>query len=470
MLAKDISALRNESTCGYRGKGASGCERSKPGATQGGCCFDGARNALLPISDVAHIVHGPISCTGTSWDTRGSRSSGPALFRTGMTTALSDVEVIMGGSEQRLVDAITHAVTEFNPAAVFVYVTCLPAMLGTDIESITRTASERWQIPVLTVDCAGFYGNKNFGQRIAGDMLLRHVIGTREPDPIPKVADRPGIRTHDVNLIGEWNVGGEFWNVAPLFDELGLRILCTLSGDSRYRNVQTMHRAEVNMLVCSKALRKLARKLEERYQTPFFEGSFYGVTDTSEALRSFARVIGDPELVARTEQVVAREQRWVAKELASMRTHLAGKRALIFSGGFKSWSTVSAVQDLGMTVVATGIEKSTDEDKDRIRRLLGADARLLDNNDQTALLRTFEECNADILIAGDRYIYPSLKARVPFLDLDHVRDIGYSGYTGAVEFARRILAAVEHPVWQQVRRPPPWERAVTVRCARKNAA
>jgi len=318
MLAKDISALRNESTCGYRGKGASGCERSKPGATQGGCCFDGARNALLPISDVAHIVHGPISCTGTSWDTRGSRSSGPALFRTGMTTALSDVEVIMGGSEQRLVDAITHAVTEFNPAAVFVYVTCLPAMLGTDIESITRTASERWQIPVLTVDCAGFYGNKNFGQRIAGDMLLRHVIGTREPDPIPKVADRPGIRTHDVNLIGEWNVGGEFWNVAPLFDELGLRILCTLSGDSRYRNVQTMHRAEVNMLVCSKALRKLARKLEERYQTPFFEGSFYGVTDTSEALRSFARVIGDPELVARTEQVVAREQRWVAKELASM--------------------------------------------------------------------------------------------------------------------------------------------------------
>ena len=470
MLQRDISALRNEPTCGYRGKGLSGCERSKPGATQGGCCFDGARNALLPISDVAHIVHGPISCTGTSWDTRGSRSSGPALFRTGMTTALTDVEVSMGGSERRLVDAIAYAVTEFTPAAVFVYVTCLPAMLGIDIEAVTRAASARWQLPVLTVDCAGFYGNKNFGQRIAGDVLLRYVIGTSEPDPVPKVAERPGIRTHDVNLIGEWNVGGEFWNVAPLFDELGLRILCTLSGDSRYRDVQTMHRAEVNMLVCSKALRNLARKLEECYKTPFFEGSFYGVTDTSDALRSFARGIGDPELEARTERVVAREQLWVAKELAPMRARLTGKRALIFSGGFKSWSTVSAVQDLGMTVVATGIEKSTDEDKDRIRKLLGEDARLLSNNDQEALLRTFEECNADILIAGDRYIYPSLKARVPFLDLDHVRDIGYAGYSGAVEFARRIVNAVEHPVWQQVRRPPPWERAVAFGCSRKNAA
>ena len=140
----------------------------------------------------------------------------------------------------------------------------------------------------------------------------------------------------------------------------------SMSGDSRYRDVQTMHRAEVNI-----------------------EGSFYGVTDTSEALRAFARAIGDPELAARTEQVVAREQLWVAKELAPMRARLAGKRALVFSGGFKSWSTVSAVQDLGMTVVATGIEKLTDEDKDRIRKLLGADARLLDNNDQEALLRTF---------------------------------------------------------------------------------
>ena len=83
--------------------------------------------------------------------------------------------------------------------------------------------------------------------------------------------------THDVNLIGEWNVGGEFWNVAPLFDELGLRILCTFSGDSRFREVQTMHRAKANMVVCSKAMLNVARKLKEDYGTPFFEGSFYGV-------------------------------------------------------------------------------------------------------------------------------------------------------------------------------------------------
>jgi len=468
MRANELSALRIEPSCGYQSQRKNSCARPQPGATQGGCCFDGARNALLPISDVAHIVHGPISCTGTSWDTRGSRSSGSTLYRTGMTTALSDIEMTMGGGEQRLHEAIGQAVTMFSPAAVFVYITCIPAMQGSDVEAVTRAASSRWRVPVIAIDCAGFYGNKNFGQRIAGDALFQHVIGKREPDPIPEAARRPGIRTHSVNLIGEWNVGGEFWNVAPLFDELGLRILCTLSGDSRFRDVQTMHRADANMVVCSKALMRVARRLEETYRTPFFEGSFYGASATSESMRAFGRLLGDDNLVERIEQVVAREEQWVAKQLAPIRARLAGKRALIFSGGFKSWSTVSAAQDLGMTVVATGIEKSTDEDKARIIRLLGPNARLLDNNDQGAILRTFEECHADILIAGDRYIYPSLKARIPFLDLDHVRDIGYAGYLGAVEFAKRIVAAVEHPVWQQVRHAPPWNWNVNL--PHKNAA
>jgi nitrogenase molybdenum-iron cofactor biosynthesis protein NifE len=453
----DVYTLREESACTHNSKAKAGCERPQPGATQGGCCFDGARNALLPICDVAHIVHGPISCTGTSWDTRGSRSSGSQLYRTGLTTALTDVELMMGTGEARLADAIDLAVSQFHPAAVFVYLTCVPAMSGADVDSVAIAATQRTGIPVIAVHCAGFYGKKNFGQRIAGDALLQHVIGTREPDLLPQASLRPGIRVHDINLIGEWNVGGEFWNVAPLFDELGIRILCTLSGDSCFRDVQTMHRSEANMVVCSKAMLNLASKLRERYATPYFEGSFYGITDTSNALRNIARLIGDSDLIARTERLITREEGNANDALATTRTLLQGKRALIFSGGFKSWSTVSAVQELGMQVVATGIEKSTEEDKARIVELIGDGANMLDDNDQQALLRTFSDLRADILLAGDRYIYPALKARIPFLDLDHVRDIGYAGYVGAVEFGSRIVNVLEHPVWSLARSTPPWK-------------
>jgi len=465
MKPEDVQALMNEPACAHNKKSKSGCAKPQPGATQGGCCFDGARNALLPIADVAHLVHGPIGCAGSSWDNRGTRSSGPDTYRLGLTTDLSDMDVIMGRGERRLFRSIRQTVETHRPAAVFVYNTCVPALQGDDIAAVAKEAEARFGVPVVPVDCAGFYGNKNLGNRIAGDAAYRHVIGTREPDPAPAEAEIPGIRRHDVNLIGEWNVGGEFWNLAPLFDELGLRILCSFSGDSRFHEVQTMHRAEASMVVCSKAMLHVARKLEEDHGVPWFEGSFYGLADTSAAFRSFARLLGDDDLTDRVEALIAREEAAVAAALAPLRERLAGKRVLIFTGGYKSWSVVSAMQDLGMVVVATGTEKSTEEDKARIRTLMGPDARMISDNDQTVLISTFHETRADILIAGDRYIYPTLKSRIPFLDIDHVRRIGYAGYAGLIELARNLDRAVHSPVWAEVRRPAPWARPARARSA-----
>ncbi|NUB09015.1 nitrogenase iron-molybdenum cofactor biosynthesis protein NifE [Azospirillum sp. Vi22] len=461
----DIQALLDEPACAHNdankaGGKKAGCPKPQPGSTQGGCAFDGARNALLPIADAAHIVHGPIGCAGSSWDGRGTRSSGASLFRIGMTTDLTDIDVIMGRGEKRLFQAIRQTVETHSPAAVLLYATCVPALSGDDLDAVAKAAQERFGVPVIPVDCAGFYGNKNLGNRIAGEVVVERIIGTREPEPVPAAAERPGLRIHDVNLIGEWNVGGEFWNVAPLFDELGLRILCTLSGDSRFREVQTMHRAEASMVVCSKAMLGVARKLHERYRIPFFEGSFYGIEDTSAALRGFARLLNDSGLTARTEALIAREEAAAEMALAPLRARLRGKRVLIFTGGYKSWSVVSAMQDLGMVVVATGTEKSTEEDKARIRALMGPDALMIADNDQIELLKTFERCRADILIAGDRYIYPTLKSRIPFLDIDHVRNIGYAGYAGMVELARQLVTSVGNPVWAQVNRPAPWADAV----------
>jgi nitrogenase molybdenum-cofactor synthesis protein NifE len=270
----------------------------------------------------------------------------------------------------------------------------------------------------------------------------------------------PGVKIHDVNLVGEWNVGGEYWNVSPLFDELGLRVLCSFSGDSRYHEVQTMHRAEASMVVCSKAMLAVARKLEDDYKIPWFEGSFYGVEDTSAAFRGFARLLNDDSLNARVEALILREEARVEAALKPLREKLRGKRCLIFTGGYKSWSVVSAMQDLGMVVVATGTEKSTEEDKARIQQLMGPDARMIPDNDQTALIAAYHECKADIMIAGDRYIYPTLKSRIPFLDIDHVRRIGYAGYDGLIELARNLDHAVHSPVWAQVRSKPSWQKRV----------
>jgi len=464
--SKDIAELLDEPACEHNKKEKSGCAKPKPGSAAGGCAFDGAQIALLPIADVAHIVHGPIACAGSSWDNRGTRSSGPDLYRIGMTTDLTEQDIVMGRSEKRLFHAIKQAVETFNPPAVFIYNTCVPALVGDDVNAVCKEASERWGVPVVPIDAAGFYGTKNLGNRIAADAMIKYVVGTRDPDPLPQAAldaEKAGIKIHDVNLVGEYNIAGEFWHVLPLLDEMGLRVLCTLSGDARFREVQTMHKAEVNMMVCSKAMVNVARKMQQQYEIPWFEGSFYGITDTSQALRDFARIINDPELTARTEAIIAREESRIREALAPWRERLKGKRVLLFTGGVKSWSVISALQDLGMVVVATGTKKSTEEDKARIRELMGEDTLMIEDGSPKALLKVVADYKADILIAGGRNMYTALKARIPFLDINQEREFGYEGYEGMLELVRQLALTLESPVWESVRKPAPWRVAKTVR-------
>ncbi|MBV2125194.1 MAG: nitrogenase iron-molybdenum cofactor biosynthesis protein NifE [Candidatus Thiodiazotropha sp. (ex Ctena orbiculata)] len=458
MKQKDIAALLDEPACAHNKKAKSGCAKPKPGATAGGCAFDGAQIALLPVADVAHIVHGSIACAGSSWDNRGTRSSGSRLFRIGMTTDLTEQDVIMGRGEKRLFHSIKQAIDSYSPSAVFVYNTCVPALIGDDIGAVCKAAEARWGTPVVPVDCAGFYGTKNLGNRIAGEAMVKYVCGTREPDPLPTSVEREGIEVHDIALVGEYNIAGELWNVLPLLDELGLRVLCTLSGDARYREVQTMHRSKVNMMVCSKAMINVARKLQEAFETPWFEGSFYGVRDVSQALRDFARLIDDPDLTRRTEALIEREERRISEKLDPWRAQLSGKKVLLYTGGVKSWSVIAALQDLGMEVVATGTKKSTEEDKARIRELMGKDAVMLEEGNPRALIDMVRNNGVDVLIAGGRNMYTALKARIPFLDINQEREFGYAGYEGMVELARQLVLTIDSPVWPAVRQPAPWHR------------
>ncbi|MCM2680447.1 nitrogenase iron-molybdenum cofactor biosynthesis protein NifE [Echinimonas agarilytica] len=453
----ELAELIDEPACEHNKGEKSGCSRPTPGATAGGCAFDGAQISLFPIADVAHIVHGPIACAGNSWNNRGTHANGRELFRYGFTTDLNEQDVIMGRSEKRLLHAIRTVVEKHAPPAVFVYTTCIPALEGDDVAAICKLAQDKWSIPVIMVDSAGFYGSKNLGNRIAGEVIIDQVVGTAEPSQKPMMLHRPEQPVHDIVLIGEYNIAGEFWYVAPLFAELGYRILCTLSGDSQFHQIQTMHRAQASMVVCSRAQINVARKLQQSWDIPWFEGSFYSMAETSSALRQFASLIGDPVLVEHTEAIIKREEAKVRAALAIYKKSLKGKKAVLYTGGVKAWSIVLALSELGIETVATGTKKSTEADKAKIEQIMGTDAIMLDEGG-AGLIKVVEENNADFLIAGGRNQYTALKARLPFVDVNQERVHAYAGYRGMLNFAREIHRTLNSPVWQRVRSNAPWEK------------
>lgn len=431
-----------------------GCSKSlTPGAAAGGCAFDGAKIVLQPVTDVAHLIHGPLACEGNSWDNRGAASSGPSLWRTSFTTDLTELDIIMGHGERKLFKAIREVAERYAPPAIFVYSTCVTALTGDDIEAVCRRAAEKFSLPVVPVNAPGFVGSKNLGNKLAGEALFDHVIGTQEP------AD---VTPYDINILGEFNLSGEFWLVRPLLEKLGMRVRACIPGDARYHDIATAHRAKATMMVCSTALINLARKMEERWGIPYFEGSFYGISDTSDALRQLAGLLvrqGAPaELLGRAEALIQEEEALAWAALEAFRPRLKGKRVLLNTGGVKSWSVVHALQEIGIEIVGTSAKKSTPEDKERIKQILKDENHMFESMAPRDLYAMLAEHKADIMLSGGRTQFIALKAKMPWLDINQERSHPYAGYAGMVELVRQIDIAIHNPIWETVREPLPWDK------------
>ncbi|MGB8929926.1 MAG: bifunctional nitrogenase iron-molybdenum cofactor biosynthesis protein NifEN [Anaeromyxobacteraceae bacterium] len=455
--------------CDTQEKGAPKfCKRSEPGeGTERSCAYDGARVVLMPITDAIHLVHGPIACAGNSWDNRGARSSGSQLYRRGFTTELLQNDVIFGG-EKKLHAAIVDLAARYPEAkAIFVYATCVTAMTGDDVEAVCRAASVEVTVPVIPVNAPGFIGDKNIGNRLAGELLLDHVIGTAEP---------AAVTDYDVNLIGEYNIAGDLWGMLPLFERLGIRILTCVSGDAKFEELRWAHRAKLNVIICSKSLTNLARKMKKRWGIAYLEESFYGMTDTAKALRDIARELdavkggGSTVMRDRVEALVLEEEARCRARIAPHRARLEGKRAVLFTGGVKTWSMVNALRELGVEILAAGTQNSTLEDFHRMKALMHRDASIIEDTSSKGLLALMGEKRPDVIVAGGKTKFLALKTRTPFLDINHGRSHPYAGYEGMVTFARQLDLTVNNPIWKDLTAKAPWELSGAAREATRDAA
>jgi nitrogenase molybdenum-cofactor synthesis protein NifE len=423
--------------------GCSTNDRHKVCRSRGGesCAFDGAMIVLQPIADTAHLVHGPIACCGNTWEGRGTQSSKGELHAMGFTTDMGEIDIVYG-SEDKLLNAIKQTRQTAKPKAIFVYSTCVSGLTGEDIDAVCKRAEIELDIPVIPVNAPGFMGPKNLGNRIAGQVLLEHVIGSGESP----------VTTHrDINLIGEYNIAGDLWLVEPLLAKAGIRILSRITGDSTFEEVTWAHQAKLNVVVCSRALINVAHEMERKYGIPYVEVSFFGITEIAKALRTIVQKLqgeeakhqkpGDADLEKAVEELIKSEELRVKQQLKPYR-HLRGKKAVLYTGGVKSWSFISALHDLGIELVAVGTKKSTIEDEEKMRELLGPGAPLVEDVTPMNLLKLLRDRAADMLIAGGRNQYLAIKEGYPFVDVNQERHIPYAGYRGLVNLAEQISSSM----------------------------
>ncbi len=445
-----IKELMNESACSHNKdkKKGEGCDMPKPGMAAGGCAFDGAQISLFPYADAVHLVHGPQTCLGASWETRETLSSYEGRDHTvmGFTTGITTNDVIFGG-DKRLADSIDYIMEHYKPEAIFVYSTCVTAMVGDDIDMTCSLGSEKHGVPVVPVHAPGFVGGKNLGSRIAGEAVLEHLIGTKEPEYTTP---------YDINLIGDYNVTGDMWQYLPIFEKIGIRVLSSMSGDGRVGDIRGAHRAKLNVIVCAKSLVTLCRKMQERYDIPWISVSFYGKRDTTFAIREIVTALGDTELIAKAEKIIAEEEAKLEAKLLPYKQLFAGKKAVLNTGGNKAWSIASGLQDLGIEVVATSIRKSTEDDIAKARDYLGPEGVLM-KAPASEQSKVIDERGAHILLAGGRSLYTAIKKKISFIDVNQEKKTSYGGYNGLLNLAEDLKYAFGNPVFANVSQKAPWD-------------
>ncbi|MEJ2226186.1 MAG: nitrogenase molybdenum-iron protein alpha chain [Syntrophobacterales bacterium] len=478
--------------------------RTVPGIiTQRGCTYAGCKGVVLgPTRDIVNITHGPIGCGFYSWLTRRNqtRPDGPEghnFMPYCFSTDMQDEQIIFGG-EKKLRQAIQEAYDLFKPKAIAVFATCPVGLIGDDVHAVTREMREKLGVNVFAFSCEGYKGvSQSAGHHIANNGIFTHVVGLDDTVKEGKFK---------INLLGEYNIGGDAFLIESLFEKVGLTLVSTFSGNSSIDQFANSHTAELNLIMCHRSINYVAEMMETKFGIPWIKINFLGAKATAKSLRKIAQFFEDPELTARVEEVIARELPKVEKVAEEVKTRCQGKRAMLFVGGSRAHHYQELFREIGMETIAAGYEFAHRDDYEGRRVLpnvkVDADSRnieelhvepdperyrprltpeqmarmeqagltfkdydgmmaemeentlVIDDISQFETEKLIELYRPDIVCAGIKEKYTVQKSGTPMKQL-HSYDSGgpYAVFEGAINFYREIDRMVNSKVWKYIKAP-----------------
>jgi nitrogenase molybdenum-iron protein alpha chain len=217
--------------------------KSIPGVmTVRGCAYAGSKGVVWgPIKDMVHISHGPVGCGHYSWAQRRNYYTGTtgidSFVTMQFTSDFQDRDIVFGG-DKKLAKIIDEIETLFPLSrGITVQSECPIGLIGDDIEAVAKKKAKETGKTIVPVRCEGFRGvSQSLGHHIANDAIRDWVLDKKD------VAFEAG--PYDVNVIGDYNIGGDAWASRLLLEEIGLRVIGNWSGDATLAEIEHAPKAK----------------------------------------------------------------------------------------------------------------------------------------------------------------------------------------------------------------------------------
>jgi nitrogenase molybdenum-iron protein alpha chain len=479
--------------------------RTIPGIlTMRGCAYAGCKGVVLgPTRDILQITHGPIGCGFYSWLTRRNqtRPRGPEghnFMPYAMSTDMQEEEIIFGG-EKKLKKAIEEAVGLFHPKAIGIFSTCPVGLIGDDVHSVAREMEQKYpEINIFAFSCEGYKGvSQSAGHHIANNKVFTDVIGQFE---------QPKEGPFRFSILGEYNIGGDAFEIERVVDKCGMTLHATFSGNSEYEEFASAHTVDLNVVMCHRSINYMADMMEKKYGIPWLKINFIGANATAKSLRKIAAYFGDQGLMDRVERVIEEEMAEVEEVRQRIKARCEGKLAMLFVGGSRAHHYQELFAEIGMRTVSAGYEFAHRDDYEGRSVLpniaMDADTRNIEeltvepdperyqprkgdaelkrlaaegitpgeyagmmvemaentlviddlNHHETEVL--IERYKPDVFCAGIKEKYVIQKAGIPLKQLHSYDYSGpYAGFKGAVNFYKEMDRMVNSKVFNLVKAP-----------------
>ena len=478
--------------------------RTIPGIiTQRGCTYAGCKGVVLgPTRDIINLVHGPIGCSFYAWLTRRNQTRPAENEENFMTycfsTDMQDENIVFGG-EAKLKVAVREAFEIFKPKAIGIFSTCPVGLIGDDVHSVARDMKAELGINIFGFSCEGYRGvSQSAGHHIANNGVFKNVVGLN---------DRERTGKFQVNMLGEYNIGGDAFELERLFEEAGITLLSTFSGNSTIKSMEYSHTADLNMVMCHRSINYIAEMMEEKYGIPWIKVNFVGAESTAKSLRKVADYFGDADLKAKVEEIIEREMAKVDVVRNSIKPRVQGKLAMMFVGGSRAHHYQDLFNELGIRTVSAGYEFAHRDDyegrkvmptikidadsrnieelvvtkdeklfrndlvekKAELQRLgyefkdyggmmpdMAKNSLVIDDVNHWETEKLIEFYKPDVFCAGIKEKYVVQKAGIPLKQL-HSYDYGgpYAGFGGAINFYIEMERMLATNIWKMI--DAPWK-------------
>ena len=323
------------------------------------------------------VIHGPANC---AWAVRNFCSTNYALYYGNAflhmpVTDIDEKAVIMGGTES-LIKTLKEVDRDYKPVHICVFDTCSTALIADDVETAINTAQKDCNARINYIPSAGFTALP-LGKSIE-EITVKYADMMEVPSEILKDTvnilgqykeqqDSPEVKPkcqgkRDGSGSGCQNKRGKYpddaFELNRMIEALGLKTYRTLmSGNADY--IKTAPQASVNVINCPTWGIPLAKKMQEKFNTPYLAHSVpIGIEATSKWLRDLANFTGKQQ---EAEDFIKQSTEDIKELFEQTKSLVEGKTALIECGRnsqtafARPMALARALQELGMKIYLFGL-------------------------------------------------------------------------------------------------------------------